>query len=115
MKKFTIGYSVLSGFFIGLATFFAKIAISYAGLLTLFITNPATWIAFVLALTGFLLLQKALQADMISRAIPIVTGLSIIIPVLLAVSFLGESIEGKYIAMVFVIAGVFLLSLSKKE
>ncbi len=113
-KQKTIMYSILSGTSLGLAAFFIKIAVSGAGLQSI-ISNPFTWIAAILGIIGFILLQKSLYSGFISEAVPIMAGISILLPIILASMFLGEILEGKYIAIFLIAIGVFVLSFSGKS
>lgn len=104
----------LSGTFLGLSAFFAKLSL---GLITLdlffliqFLLNPISWLAILFGILGFLLFQKALHDADMSIVTPLVGGLSIVYPIVLALIFLGETVSViKWIGIAFILIGVFWL------
>ncbi|MBI5332098.1 MAG: hypothetical protein HZB65_00845 [Candidatus Aenigmarchaeota archaeon] len=104
---------IVSGILLGLASFLIKITVSIGILNIAFFINPITWIAAILAIAGFVLMQKAFYAGSVSTAITTIAGLSIVIPTTLAYLFLAESINPVGIALILL--GVLILGLSKKH
>ena len=89
-----------------------KISVN-AGILNIaFFINPMTWITAILAVSGFVLMQKAFHSCNVSTAITTIAGLSIVIPTTLAYMFLAESMNPIGIALI--LFGVLILGLSKK-
>ena len=102
----SIVLAILSGILLGLAGFCLKIVMS-GELSMAIIFSPYAWIALLLAVGGFLLMQKSFQGY-VSRAIPIINGFLIIVSVALAYVFLGETLSGiKMLGTFFVLIGVF--------
>jgi uncharacterized membrane protein len=120
MRKNTAILDILiSGIMIGLACFFLKLALTGVTIDAFFIINllliPYIWIAAILAIIGFFFMQRAFYSGLISKIVPILAGLSIIIPVILAIVFLVETIGTiKIIAIVLIVSGILALSLVKK-
>jgi drug/metabolite transporter (DMT)-like permease len=103
--------SVAAGFLLGVAAFFAKLTMS--DISVLIIISPTAWIALIFAGAGFLLMQKALQGY-VSKIIPIITGVSILVSVGLAFVFLGDMISyAKGLGIFLVLVGVFGLVKAK--
>lgn len=107
--------AVIGGIFIGLASFLIKIALGTFSLdfsfMTSLILNPITWIAVICGGIGFLLFQKALHRGKVSVVTPVMAGFGIIVPILLAIAFLGEAITVTHsLGLVLVLIGVFLLA-----
>ncbi|MFH0836555.1 MAG: hypothetical protein V1870_00330 [Candidatus Aenigmatarchaeota archaeon] len=105
-------FGILSGTLLGIAAFLIKIAVSTGVLNIEFFINPITWIALILAIVGFLLMQKAFYYSSISTVISTIAGLSIIIPIILAHFFLSETINP--IGIILILLGVIMIGLSKK-
>lgn len=98
--------AVLSGILLGTSAFFLKITMS-GELSRAVIFSPFAWLALLLAIIGFLLMQKSFQGY-VSKAIPIINGFMIIFSVALAFVFLGESIPViKWFGILLVLAGIF--------
>ncbi|MBN2042461.1 MAG: hypothetical protein JW754_01500 [Candidatus Aenigmarchaeota archaeon] len=75
------------------------------------IINFTTWISIVIGGIGFLFFQKALHSRDVSIETPIMAGFGIIVPVVMAILFLGESIAlVKAAGISIVLLGVFLLA-----
>ncbi|MCK5023678.1 MAG: hypothetical protein KAS04_05880 [Candidatus Aenigmarchaeota archaeon] len=107
--------AVLGGVFIGLASFLMRAVLGGIPMdimsLILMAFNPVAWLILVFGATGFFLFQKALHGGEVSVVMPIMMGFDIIIPILMAVFFLGETIGPiKDIGLILVIVGVFLLA-----
>ncbi len=106
---------MIGGAMVGFASFLIKTVLigftfSIPSILGLVI-NLTTWIAVVIGGMGFLFFQKALHSRDVSIETPIMAGFGIIVPVVMAILFLGESIDlSKAIGIVIVLAGVFLLA-----
>ncbi len=116
------GFNLVNGFegaiggvLVGFASFLIKSVLmdftfGISSILGL-VFNFTTWIALVLGGAGFLFFQKALHSGDVSVETPIMAGFGIIVPVVMAVLFLGESIDPtKAAGIVVVLAGVFLLA-----
>jgi len=93
----TVLRAACAGVLIGLAWFILKLAVSGLALdinfLLSLLTQPSAYIAGLLGISGFLLFQKSLHDGKVSVVSPIVTGLSIAVPVSLAFLFLSETIS----------------------
>lgn len=105
----------LAGILIGLAGFLVKIAMSKLTLSPIFLLdllqNHLSYLAAAMGLAGFLLFQKSLYTGKISMVIPIINGLSILIPVALAFIFLAESASPmKIIGVVLIVIGIVGIS-----
>ena len=94
--------AIVSGLLLGLAAFFLKLIMS-DGISIEIVYSSTAWITLILAASGFLLMQKALQSY-VSVIIPMITGIVILVSVLLAFVFLAESIS--YLDWL----GIFLIS-----
>jgi drug/metabolite transporter (DMT)-like permease len=100
-----------SGILLGLAAFMLKVGMSGIILDSWFIVSAlhseALWIAAIFGIIGFLLMQRALHLEKVSIVTPTIGGVSIIIPVLLAYTFLGEAMSTmKWVGVVLVLIGV---------
>ncbi len=88
--------AVVAGVLIGLASFAMKTVVSELPLSSGFVSavayNPISYVAGLLGLIGFVLFQKSLQLGKVTMITPIMNGVSIVIPVLLAVLFLSEAL-----------------------
>jgi len=105
--------ATVAGFLLGIAALFAKLAMAEVSLLI--IISPTAWIALLLAIAGFLLMQFALQGY-VSKIIPIITGVSILISVITAYIFLAEAISDiKWLGIFLVLAGVFGLTINNEK
>jgi len=101
--------AVVAGLLLGLAAFFLKLVMN-EGISINIVYSPFAWITAVLAIAGFLLMQKALQSY-VSVVIPMMTGIVILVSVLLAFLFLAESISFlKWLGIALILIGVFGLS-----
>lgn len=99
----------ISGALLGFAMFFVKISIATGSLGIMFFINPLTWLAAILGLIGFLIMQKSLHDGYVSISISLIAGISIIIPVILANMFLGEVVGLDWIGIAGILAGVLIL------
>lgn len=102
---------VLAGALIGLAGFLLKAGVADLSLglsaILGILLNPILWVAGVVAIAGFLLMQKALHMERVAIVSPMVGGVSIVLPVLLAWVFLGEIVSDlKWIGIVLILIGV---------
>jgi uncharacterized membrane protein len=105
--------AIAAGFLLGIAALFAKLAMSEVSLLI--IISPIAWMALLLAVAGFLLMQFALQGY-VSKIMPIITGVSIIVAIVLAFIFLTETIAYvKWLGIFLVLAGVFGLTINNEK
>ncbi len=105
--------AIAAGFLLGIAALFAKLAMSEVSLLI--IISPIAWMALLLAAAGFLLMQFALQGY-VSKIMPIITGVSIIVAIVLAFIFLNETIAYvKWLGIFLVLAGVFGLTINNEK
>jgi drug/metabolite transporter (DMT)-like permease len=101
--------AVLAGLLLGVGAFFLKLVMN-EGISMNIIYSPYAWITAVLAVSGFLLMQKALQ-NYVSVVIPMITGVVILVSVLLAYVFLAEAIAAiKWLGIALILIGVFGLS-----
>jgi len=107
-------YSVISGVLLGIAVFFVKIA-SSSGLIILFFINPFTWLAGALGTIGFVLMQKSFYYGNISKSIPIIAGLSIIIPVISGYAILKEAVGMGLIGVLLIAIGILFLAVSNRK
>lgn len=109
--------SIIAGILIGFLAFFVKIVMTNI-ILDLFlilklVINPLIWLASIFGVLGFFFMQKALYKSNISRVIPVVAGFSILLPVLLAITFLGEFISFiKWIGIGLILLGIIWLGKS---
>lgn len=108
---FSILMPVAAGVLIGIAGFVIKLVMSKITLSPTFLfdilSSPLAYIAGVLGLAGFIIFQKSLYGGKVSTVTPIMNGLSILVPVILAVLFLAESLPTlKIIGVVFIVIGV---------
>ncbi len=103
--------AIAAGLLIGLASFVIKIVVSKLSLSSGFISgvayNPISYIAALLGLIGFVLFQKSLQLGKVTMITPIMNGVSIIVPVLLAVLFLSEALPTlKLAGILLIVVGI---------
>ena len=105
--------AVLAGVILGVGTALAKIVLNSNFNSILFM--PATWITAFLALTGFGLMQLALNKVSISIVVPIITGLSIASAVFTAFIVLEESLSTMQTAgIVLILIGTFGIAVRGK-
>ena len=102
--------ATLSGALYGFMSYFLKVSLgSFSftpGGIMVFVSNPLAWVTGILVLAGFLLMQKALHDGLVTIVIPIISGISIIIPVLLGVVLLGETLTTfQWFGVLLVIVG----------
>jgi drug/metabolite transporter (DMT)-like permease len=101
--------AVIAGLLLGLGAFFLKLTLS-GGISMDVIYSPYAWVTLVLSISGFLLMQKALQ-NYVSVVIPMITGVVILVSVFLAFVFLAEDISAiKWLGIALILIGVFGLS-----
>jgi transporter family protein len=100
--------AVIAGLLLGFAAFFLKLVMSEFSIAIIY--SSFAWITLIFAVAGFLLMQKSLQGY-ISRIIPIITGVTILVSLMLAFVFLGENISYiSFLGIFLVLAGVFGLA-----
>ncbi len=102
---------VLAGTLIGIAGFLVKLAMSNVDLTTSGLKSlayqPLVYFAAILGIVGFLLFQKSLHGGKVSIVPSIMNGLSISVPIVLAILFLGESLTAfKAVGIVLVLVGI---------
>jgi len=114
-SRYSLGLSilmpVLAGTLIGIAGFLVKVALAKVSLttsgLSSLVYEPLVYIAAVLGIVGFLLFQKALHGGKVSIVPSIMNGLSISVPIILAMGFLGENLTVfKATGIVLVLVGI---------
>ena len=99
------------GVLIGLAGFLLKagvleLSLGLSAILGI-ILNPLLWLAGIMGLAGFLLMQKSLHGEKVAIVAPMIGGISIILPVVLAWLFLAETVSGlKWAGIVLILIGV---------
>jgi uncharacterized membrane protein len=78
------------------------------------IMYPVSWIAAACGIAGFLLMQKAMHKEYMSIVLPVITGLSTLISVLLAFGVLNEVLSmTRWIGIVLVIVGTLVIALKR--
>ena len=79
-----------------------------------FLLNINVWLAGILGLGGFLFMQKALHHGHVSVVTPVIGGISIALPVVMAFLFLGETVSAmKWLGIALIVGGV--IGLGKQE
>jgi len=107
--------SIASGIIFGIGTLFVKLAISQPGFWAI-ITYPISWLALLFAITGFVLMQKAMHEEYVSIVVPMVTGLVTLISVVLAFIFLQEVITlSRWAGVLLILVGAFIIGMVKKN
>jgi|SRR3989338_1989800 len=112
ISSFSILVMVAAGLALGVFSFLLKIALDGlildASFLPILLTRPLVYIAAIIGLVGFFLFQKALHRGKISIVTPTITGLSMVIPVLLAFVFLADFLSILKIAgIILILFGIF--------
>ncbi len=102
---------VIAGILIGVAGYLIKLVMSSISLNATFLVSillqPLSYVAGVLGLVGFLIFQKSLYKGKVSVVTPIMSGIGILLPVALAIIFLGEpSPLIKLVGIVLILMGV---------
>ncbi len=102
---------ILAGMLIGIAGFLVKMVMSKVSLNSGFISgvlyNPITYLAGVLGIVGFVIFQKSLYKGKISTITPVMNGLAILVPIVLAVLFLEESLSTiKIVGVALIVIGI---------
>lgn len=68
--------------------------------------SPFMWFLAVLSIAAFLIMQKALHGSHVSIVSPMVGGISIVLPVIMAWLWLGESVSPlKWAGIILVLVG----------
>ncbi len=107
--------AVLSGTILGAVAFLVKLFMVSApldsGFFIFLISNPLAWMAGVGGIAGFLLFQLALSRGKVTIVAPLVAGLGMIVPVIMAFAILQEPVStAKWIGIVLIAMGVGGLS-----
>ena len=102
---------LIGGVLIGLAGFFLKAGVAELSLnmaaIGGIVLNPVLWLAAIMGLAGFVLMQKSLHGEKVAIVAPMIGGISIILPVVLAWVFLAEIISPfKWAGIVLILIGV---------
>lgn len=102
---------ILAGVLVGFAGFVVKSVVSKISLTPTFLfhvlQNPLSYLAGFLGLVGFLVFQKSLYRGKVTTITPVMNGLSILVPVVLAAVFLAESMPPiKVIGIALIVAGI---------
>lgn len=106
--------SLIAGAIFGAGSLFVKMAVMQSDILSIII-YPVSWLALILSVSGFLLLQKAMHKEYISVVIPIVTGTVTLVSVILAHIVLNESIlYTRWAGIIIIIIGTFMISMTRK-
>lgn len=97
----------VAGILIGLAGFFLKSSLLDITNVAGFLLHPVSWVAGILGLAGFMVMQKALHGGHVSVVTPVMAGISIALPVVLAYLFLGEAVSMlKWAGVILIVVGV---------
>ena len=87
----------IAGILIGLGAFGLKFGVAEISLTPTFLldvlSNPLIWVVGIISLVGFLLMQKSLHGEKVAIVAPMIGGISIILPGVLAWLFLGDVIS----------------------
>ena len=102
---------LLAGVLMGLAAFGLKFGVLDISLSSRFLlevlSNPLIWAVGVISIIGFVLMQKSLHGEKVAIVTPMIGGISIILPVLLALGFLGETVSAlKWAGIILILIGV---------
>lgn len=102
---------IVAGVLIGVAGFLVKLVMSKislnAGFILGVLFNPISYLAGLLGIIGFVIFQKSLYKGKVSTITPVMNGLAILVPVVLAVLFLAETVSTIKIAgIVLIVVGV---------
>ena len=108
--------AVLSGMILGAGTLFTKMAMTQETLtLETLILFPGSWLAVVCGVVGFLLMQRAIYNEYMTIILPVVTGLSTLVSVLLAFVVLTENIAfTRWIGVAIIIIGTFVICMKRR-
>lgn len=100
-----------AGILMGLAAFGLKFGVAEFSLTPTFLldvlSSPIIWAFGIISIIGFLLMQKSLHGERVAIVAPMIGGISIALPVLLAWLFLAELISPlKWAGIVLILVGV---------
>jgi multidrug transporter EmrE-like cation transporter len=86
-----------AGFMMGLAAYGLKAGLAGKAVDSYFIlsvlTDPFMWMVGILSILAFLLMQRALHGSHVSIVSPMIGGIAIVLPVLMAYFWLGEAVS----------------------
>ena len=99
-----------AGFMMGLAAYAMKVVLGYIAMDSYFIlsviTTPEMWMIGIMSALAFLLMQRALHGTHVSVVSPMIGGIAIILPVLMAFFWLGEAVSIiKWVGIILVLLG----------
>ena len=99
-----------AGFMMGLAAYAMKVVLAYVPMDSYFIlsviTTPEMWLIGIMSILAFLLMQRSLHGAHVSIVSPMIGGIAIILPVLMAYFWLGESVSAiKWAGIILVLVG----------
>ncbi len=99
-----------AGFMMGLAAYAMKVVLGYIAMDSYFIlsviTTPEMWMIGIMSALAFLLMQRALHGAHVSIVSPMIGGIAIILPVLMAFFWLGEVVSIiKWVGIILVLLG----------
>ncbi len=99
-----------AGLMMGLAAYGLKVVLVRITMDAYFmlsvITTPEMWLIGIMSILAFLLMQRALHGSHVSIVSPMIGGIAIILPVLMAYFWLGESVSMlKWAGIVLVLLG----------
>jgi uncharacterized membrane protein len=105
---------IIAGVVFGVDSLFVKIAVSQPDFWAI-ATYPISWLALLFAIVGFTFMQKAMHDEYVTIVVPMVTGIVTLISVLLAYSFLNETIAAtRWIGVILILVGTFVISVVGK-
>lgn len=99
-----------AGFMMGLAAYGLKAVLQGIQMDAYFVlsvvSSPYMWLIAAISILAFLLMQKALHGSHVSIVSPMMGGIAIVLPVLMAYFWLGESISAiKWVGIALVLVG----------
>ena len=99
-----------AGFMMGLAAYALKVVLAYIPMDAYFVlsvlSTPEMWMIGMLSILAFLLMQRALHGAHVSIVSPMIGGIAIILPVLMAYFWLGEAVSlMKWAGIILVLIG----------
>ncbi|HLD77771.1 MAG TPA: hypothetical protein VJB16_01955 [archaeon] len=101
--------AIIIGIVMGFGAFFLRIALSSGfspAALPALLASPLAWAGALFSVVGFLGMQKALSAGNASVVMPLLGGLSVLVPVALGLAFLGEAVGAlKAAGIVLILVG----------
>jgi multidrug transporter EmrE-like cation transporter len=111
---------IMSGVLTGISGILARLGMKSSGpglsFLSGFLFNPMLLLSGAFGIAGFVYLQRSLFRYEISYAGPIISSIAIVTPLILAATFLGESISGlRWIGAGLIILGVAGMANTSKD